>query len=302
MDELSLYEKILSITSPWCVESVELDESDGTVHVYIDYDRDRGASCPMCDSECSRHDTRSRTWRHLDSCQFKTLVHANIQRASCDKHGVLQVDVPWADGRSSFTLMFEAHVISWLRETSINAVSKRLGLSWNAVDGIMHRAVERGLSARSHQHIKHLAVDEVFSKKGHEYVTIVANDLGHVLDVLDDRKKSSLSAFFERLCEQQLNSIETISMDMSQSYIYSTKEFLPHWERAICFDKFHVAMDLNQAVNEDRKSEIKQVDQQHRIDLHRSRFSWLRSRSNLKEVHSQQISTLSLIAKRTARA
>lgn len=302
MDELSLYEKILSLSSPWFVESVELDETDHTVHVYVTFDSEAGLTCPLCDKTCGRHDMRSRTWRHLDSCQFKTLVHANIPRTKCDIHGVLQADLPWAEDRSRFTLMFEAYAISWLRETSINAVRRKLGLSWNAVDGIMSRAVKRGLDNRRQSDINHIAVDEVCSKKGHEYVTIISNDRGQVLDVQDDRRKSSLGAYFKGLSKPQRMSIKTISMDMNMAYISCTKEHLPQWKDAICFDKFHVAMDLNKAVNEVRKQELKHVDQQHREALHRSRFTWLRSESKLKEKHWIQISLLSQIASKTARA
>jgi transposase len=37
-------------------------------------------------------------------------------------------------------------VINWLQDASIQAVSRQLGLGWNATDGIMRRAVERGLA------------------------------------------------------------------------------------------------------------------------------------------------------------
>ncbi|WP_419637839.1 transposase family protein, partial [Thiolapillus sp.] len=40
--------------------------------------------------------------------------------------------------------MFEALVIDWLKEASTAAVSRLMGLSWNAIDGIMQRAVKRG--------------------------------------------------------------------------------------------------------------------------------------------------------------
>jgi transposase len=112
---------------------------------------------------------------HLDTCQYQTLVHGDIPRVKCQEHGALQVEVPWAERNARFTLLFEAFVIDWLKESSINAVSRRLAISWNAIDGIMRRAVERGLAARSNVDVQHLAVDEVCSKKGHEYVTVVSN-------------------------------------------------------------------------------------------------------------------------------
>ena len=302
MDELSLYENILSITLPWSVEHVRLGDDDRKVHVYVEYDRESMLKCPLCDSACTRYDTRERTWRHLDTCQYQTLVHAAIPRANCQKHGALQIDVPWADKNSRFTILFEAHAIDWLKETSINAVARRLKISWNAIDGIMSRAVKRGLAVRSQIDLQNLAVDEVCSKKGHEYVTVVSNDAGQVLDIAPERTKASLLSFYNSLSPSELGRIETVSMDMCQAYIYATKEALPDWERRICFDKFHIAMDLNKAVDTIRKYEMREVTADYRRPLHLSRFSWLRSSQTLRQKHKQDIATLSRVAKKTARA
>ncbi len=38
-----------------------------------------------------------RKWRHLDGCQFKTILHASVPPVKCGKHGVKQVNVPWAE-------------------------------------------------------------------------------------------------------------------------------------------------------------------------------------------------------------
>ena len=41
-----------------------------------------------------------RSWRHLDSCQCQTYLHARIPRVNCPEHGVRQVSVPWAEPKS----------------------------------------------------------------------------------------------------------------------------------------------------------------------------------------------------------
>ena len=66
-------------------------------------------------------------------------------------------------------------MINWLKAASTSAVSDRLRVSWNAVDGIMQRAVERGLSRRAALSPKHLSVDETSYRKGHDYVTVVTD-------------------------------------------------------------------------------------------------------------------------------
>jgi len=214
----------------------------------------------------------------------------------------VQIYTPWAEQNSRFTIMFECLVIEWLKETTINAVSRRLNLSWNAVDGIMNRAVNRGLGRRKRRFVKNLAVDEVSSKKGHKYVTIISNGKGDVVDVVDDRSANSLISFYKACTKRQLDSIETVSMDMSPAYISATKQCVDDWESKICFDRFHVMKDLNKAVNEVRKIEARSVPVAFRDPLHKSRFSWLRSQETLNKHHRQQISELKSIAIKTARA
>ncbi|SPX55122.1 transposase [Klebsiella pneumoniae] len=115
---------------------------------------------------CPVHDHRHRKWRHLDTCQFTTVVEADVPRIMCPDHGCQTLPVPWAGPGSRYTLLFESFVISWLKISTTDAVRKQLRLSWNAVDNIMQRAVRRGLARRkAPQSARHLCVDEVAFKK-----------------------------------------------------------------------------------------------------------------------------------------
>jgi transposase len=71
--------------------------------------------CPTCGREAPGYDARERRWRHLDTCQYRTMVIAEVPRVRCPEHGVLQVAVPWAEAGSRFTALFEALVIDWLQ-------------------------------------------------------------------------------------------------------------------------------------------------------------------------------------------
>ena len=74
--------------------------------------------CPVCGAACPGYDRRRRTWRHMDTMQYRTLVWAEVPRVRCTEHGVQQVRVPRADPRSRFTALFEARVIDWLAVAS----------------------------------------------------------------------------------------------------------------------------------------------------------------------------------------
>ena len=141
MRDKDLYATILGVASPWAVFDVELRSEAEEVEVFIEHDGRRGLACPKCGRVCARHDTRRRSWRHLDTCQFRTTLTAEVPRVRCPEHGVLQLPVPWSDRGSRFTVLFECLAIDWLGEASLSAVSRRLRVSWDALDGIQRPAV-----------------------------------------------------------------------------------------------------------------------------------------------------------------
>lgn len=150
--------------------------------------------CPECQQVCPRHDKRERRWRHLDTCQYQTVLVADVPRVRCQEHGIKQVSVPWAEERSRFTALFEALIIAWLKEASISAVSRQLDISWDAIEGVMQRAVARGLQRRDDSELyPDIDVDEVAFRKRHDYVTIVSDPgTSTVIHVGDDRTKEGL--------------------------------------------------------------------------------------------------------------
>lgn len=129
-------------------------------------------------------------------------------------HGVRTVEVPWAEPGCAFTAWFEALVIDWLKETSISAVARRVHLSWNAIDGIMQRAVRRGLARRPPQALRHIGIDETAFRKRHDYVTVISTRHSEVVYIAEDRKKLGVEAFYARLTEAQKAAIEILSMPM----------------------------------------------------------------------------------------
>src|SRR5438132_8228380 len=121
MRDKELYATILGITRPWRVTDVELKPEDQQVKVFIEHDRKGPLLCPRCGVECPGYDTRTRTWRHLDTCQYRTLLVAEVPRLECPNDGIVQVQVPWAEPGSRFTALFESLAIDWLREASLSA-------------------------------------------------------------------------------------------------------------------------------------------------------------------------------------
>src|SRR5271170_309252 len=108
MRDVELYRHLLGVEAPWAVSRVELSVDGQRVDVWVEHTQGVEWSCPQCGDPCTLYDhVAERVWRHLDSCQFMTYLHARPPRADCPTHGVQQVRLPWAESRSQFTLLFE---------------------------------------------------------------------------------------------------------------------------------------------------------------------------------------------------
>lgn len=298
-----LYEAVLGLSKPWSIERVETKLDAGEVHVTVALPTDTRWVCPECSAPAPIHDHQDRSWRHLDTCQFHTIIHARVPRLKCPTHGLHMLKVPWAEPGSRFTAMFEALAIDWLKQASLTAVAKHLRLSWDQVAGIQSRAVMRGLARREQVAPRYVGVDETSFQKRHEYVTIVSDlERCQVLYVADDCKQASLDAFWLGLPREKLDAIDAIAMDMCAPYIQSTMLNVPAADTKIVFDKFHIARMLGRAVDDVRRMEVRRLRGIGDDTLVGTRFMWLKHPGTMSRAESREFAALRCRAQRMARA
>lgn len=302
MHETETFEKLLNVRKPWFISDIDIDQKELVVTLTLDIDISV-CKCPQCGKKAKIYDKRHRTWRHLDTMEFKTVIAADIPRVQCPVHGVVQLEVPWAEALSRYTLKFETLIIDWLQETSVSAVARNFDMSWNAVDGIMKRAVERGLNRRKIKEPKNISVDETAFQRRHEYVTVVTDQSnGEVLFIADDRKKESLEQYYKSIGSEALKGIESVSMDMWPAYINVTKAYVPDAENKICFDKFHCAQYLGNAVDKVRREENKELTKNGNDILIGSRYLWLRNPENMDKIANKAFKEIRDSSLKTATA
>jgi transposase len=304
MQDHELYRRILGIEAPWQVERVELKLKDGEVHVYLTHKDNLEWACAECGALGPLYDHQpERQWRHLDTCQYRTILHAAPPRSQCPEHGVRVVKLPWAEASSRFTALFEALAIEWLKHASQKAVGERLRLSWDEIHGILERAVERGLARRQAEEIPQLGVDEKAFRKGHKYLTLV-NDLtrNRVLYVAEDREQSSLDGFWPTITAEQRASIQAVALDMWDPYVASLRNHLPGAEKKIVFDKFHIAQHLGEAVDRVRRREHKVLKAEGDERLTGTKYDWLRNPAAMEGKQKREFAELRQSELKTARA
>ena len=106
MKDIQLYQQILGLVAPWQVESVVLKAKERAIEVRVAFAETLWA-CPQCGQRMEIHDYEERRWRHLDSCQFQTILVARVAIVRCAEHGAQTVVVPWAEKYGRFSQLFE---------------------------------------------------------------------------------------------------------------------------------------------------------------------------------------------------
>ena len=178
-----------------------------------------------------------------------------------------------------------------------------LRISWDEAWGIMERAVQRGLQAKKRRIIRYLGTDEKAVAKGHTYITLVSDlERGTVEFIADDRKKSSLDAYYEDLTVRQKAGIQAVAMDMWDPFIRSTRQYLPRPWAKIVYDRYHIMKHMTQAVDGVRKAEHRRLQAEGDDTLKRTKYLWLFSEENLPERHREVFARLKALHLQTGRA
>ena len=297
------YQQLLGLRSPWSVTNVELDMKKMRVDIHVEH-VGQADKCPECGASCRIYDEAAeRTWRHLDTMQFETLLHAKTPRVECKKHGVKNVHLPWAEKHARFTLLFEAFAISVLQAArSVEEARKLLRLNWHQVETIKKRAVERGLSRRKKALIPYIGLDEKSFRKGMSFVTTCCDlEGGRVQDVAENRDEQSAKGLLNKaLSKPQQAGVFAAAMDMWPAYRNAVNEVLPFTE--IVHDRFHVSKHLNEAVDKVRRQENRQMIRNGEDGLKGTKYWWLKNEPELTADAAERFEELKKAGLKVARA
>lgn len=297
------YSLLLGLDEHWVVADVDLSVESQRVLVRLEPKSGQKFCCSECGQVCPLKDhAPSRTWRHLDTMQFETVIQASVPRTNCTSCGVKTCRVPWADPHSRFTLMFEAFAIRVLQaSSSVERARELLNLSWGGVHRIMERAVERGLAKRSLDDVEYIGIDEKSFGRGQSYISVMTDiDESRVLEVTKGRDEAAANELWQTLTEPQRENVKGVAIDMWQAFENSVHSNAPQAD--IVHDRFHIAKYLNDAVDKIRREEHKTLMADGCETLKGSKQLWLFNPANMSDEQCQQLDELKKLELKTSRA
>jgi len=288
-NELPIFTAALELPAPWTVSEVNFAMHDKEKVLHITVSHLEGHKFEYAGDHYPVYDHKNRTWQHLNFFQHKCHLHAKVPRVRTSSGKVKQIDVPWAQPGSSFTLLFENLVIELLGENmSASGVGRHLDIGDKRVFRIAHRRVSQALSTQPLASVKELSIDETSSRKGHNYFTVLGDrEKKKVVGVAIGKDREALA---HAMVDMEVRGayrekVKVVTMDMSTSYISGTAEWMPKAD--IVFDRFHLTKKLNEAIDKIRRQEQREFQ-----DLKNSRYLWLRNHNDLSKEKQQQVDEL----------
>ena len=260
MQDIQLYQQLLGLTGPREVgrgtlnrEAQEIEEIEVAVRCL-----ETVGGCPTCGQQRPGHEQEERRGRHLDSCQFKTIVVCAVPRVRCLEHGPQQVAVPWAERLSRFPRLFERRALDVRLECSVLGAGELLGISWAAAAGIKQRAVVRGLARQPRSVSARRCVDEKRAGRGQNDLPIVARvAVGRsatVEYVGAGRKRETLAAYGQSRTPAQRTGVAAVGMALWEPFFNSTLAPVPGAAAKIVPAPFPLVSSMNAALNEVRQA------------------------------------------------
>jgi transposase len=292
MQAVDLYKKILGIELPWLISNIGIDDKTHHVTVELGHAAYSKFPCSKCGAQCSVHDhQRIRVWRHLDTCQYETYLKAAIPRVKCGTCGIIKASIPWAQSYSRFSELFECHAIDILQNCQvIERSALQLRITPDQVNYLMKKSVKRGLALRQKVSIplKNLTIDEKSRQTGHHYVTVLSDaDEGKVLEVSEDRTIESVRKVYNTLSTKQLESVQSVAMDMWAAFETVTKVVVPQAD--VVHDRFHLSGYLNNAVDITRRAENKKLVKKEDASLQNTKYLWLTNPDKLTAYNKDRL-------------
>jgi transposase len=248
--------------------------------------------CPKCGHRKATRKGQKTRWFHMGPMGRKRCFLVMVlHRLKCENCSALWWPrLPFMMGKHRFVRSFALTALDLLRFGTIRSVAHYLGVGWDLIKEI-HKSKLRILYRRIPLHkVRAIGIDEFSIKKGHEYMTVVTDlRTGRILHAVEGKGKEDIRPFLEKLA-RKAKRLEAVAMDMSSAYFSAFREILPHVD--IVFDRYHIMALINQAIEELRREQQRELDQLGQQTLKGNRFLLLRNYESLEPDHKSRLNAL----------
>lgn len=300
---MNIIEKLLDIPDIE-IKSIEINEKGDviiTVRSTIDVTR-----CHKCGRKINKlhgHD-KAIMLRHLPTLGRKTYIRicpARYRCTHCEGKPTTTQKLQWYKERSSCTIAYEEHILLQLVNSTVSDVSIKEDIGYEAVMGVIRRHIRNTVNWNEIESLNVIGIDEISLKRGHkDFVVIVTardGDKITIIAVLNDRKKSTVKAFFSSIPKRLKKTVVAVCSDMYDGYINAAKEVFGE-DVVVVVDRFHIAKLYRKGLDDLRKKEIARLKKELAEEEYKKLkgVMWI-LRKDAEELAEEELEVLKLLFK-----
>jgi len=231
-----------------------------------------GTNCRHCGRQITKSNGYGREieLRHLSILGHRVYIRLRPRRYECphcDGKKTTTQQLDWYEVNSPHTKAYDRYLMLQMINSTVEDVSRKNRVGYDAIDGALERCVQISVNWDELDELRIIGIDEIALKKGRKnFVAVVTSRQADgrvvLLGVLADRRKETVRQFFESVPERLRKTIEQVCTDMWDGYVNAVEEFAAaHAEVsiAIVIDRFHVAKNYREGVDQVRKRECRRL-------------------------------------------
>jgi transposase len=155
--------------------------------------------------------------RDLPKERLAAVLHARVARIDCPDHGVRLVTVPWARPGSGFTLLFEAFVMTLVKDMPVAAVARLVGEHDTRLWRVIQHYVDTAVARMDLSDLRSVAIDETAAKRGQDYISLFVDiDARKVVYVTEGNDAETVARFADHVDDHNSDAsrIKQVCIDM----------------------------------------------------------------------------------------
>jgi transposase len=256
--ELKMLEKILNLPS---IMIKAYHEFEGIGWIFEVESSGKKSICPRCGQTSEHlHKNHGHLVKDLPICGKTTYLKVNRRQYFCPEcKKTFSEEFSWLRKRRSYTSRLGLNILEQLKKNNIKTVSEMNNVSEEEIEKMLEDVKEE-INNKEIKNVKRMGIDEIATEKGkHNYRAVLVDlDTKEPLRILAKRTKEVVKAELESWEKEVLENIIEVSIDLWRGYETVVKELMPNVE--IVADRFHVMKQVNDELDQARKSERRKVN------------------------------------------
>ena len=254
MEDYSTYELLLNL-SDVTVTGVKIEKNKIYISCFVKKS-DSNCPCPNCGKESEKVNQKTlHRVRDLDISGREVWLDVKVRQlicVSCNRY--FHESLSFADLNKSYTKRQAKFIFLLCQKQNYKEVGCIVNMNSKTVERLMLLECEKHADIeQKYAQVRRIGIDEQSHRKGKgDYFCVLTDlDRGIVIEMLENRLKSTIIAHFKSKGEAFCNQITAVSCDNWDAYIGVSEACFPNAKTVL--DRFHVTKQLNECLDVVRK-------------------------------------------------